>query len=215
MAAPDPIDEVLSDVHRERANALTMTRIVVAAWVLFISVPVTAQVSAPQLWKARAFEAADKLKTLEAKIDRLRKSWQSPEANALKCEGMLETAFILHLTEEAIVHKVLNNGKHGFKIVLSGGDQGVFELMYIYDPQTWHLIAASVLSLPKAWHLVFPASALREMGDLVLIIQGEQATSSTWSMAFSLNESFWAHVQPSQQPSQTPPPQSKGRSRPR
>jgi len=176
---------------------------------LFMSVPVAGQVSAPQLWKARAFEAADKLKTLRSKIDRLRGSWQSPQANELKCEIMLESAFVLHVTEEAIVHKVLDNGKHGFKIVLSGGDQGIFELMYIYDPQTWHLMAASVLSLPKGWHLGFLA------GALVLSIQGERATSTTCSIGFSLDEPFWAHVMPSPRPSQMPQPQSKGGARPR
>jgi hypothetical protein len=163
------------------------------------------------LWKARALEAADKLKTLESKIDRLRESWQSPEANALKCEGMLETAFILHLTEEAIVHKVQDKGMHGFKIILNGGDQGFFELMYVYDPQTWRLKATTVLSLPKAWQLVF---TLAEGGGILLSIRGERATSPMCNIGFSLTEPFWAYVLPAEPSSPTPPPSKRG-ARPR
>ena len=181
-----------------------------AAWVLFMSEPVTAQVSAPQLWKARALEAADKLKTLESKIDRLRGSWQSPEANALKCEVMLESAFILHLTEEAIVHKVLDGGHHGFKIILNGGDQGVFDLMYVYDSRTWQLTAASMFSLPKAWQLIFFAGTSPEVRGFILLIQGEQAAAPMCSMAFSPDKPFWAHALPAEPLTPTPPPPKKG-----
>lgn len=158
------------------------------------SLPATAQVSAPQLWKARALEAAEKLETLRSKVLSLQDRWHSQEANETKCEAMLESAFLLHLTHESSAHKVLENGKHGFKIILNGGDQGLFDLTYFYDPKTWSLTSARVLLLPQAWELVLPSGELRGMGGIMLIIQGKEAKRLTCTMGFSLTEPFWAHV---------------------
>jgi hypothetical protein len=165
--------------------------------ILLVAGPVMAQVSAPQLWKARGLEAHDKIKTFETKIERLSKSWESPEANALKCEGMLEFAFAMHLADEAMVHKVLKDGRHVFKIVLNGGDQGFFDLSYVYEPQTWRLVAVTVFSLPKDWNLMFPPAG--DKGGAMLLDLGD-ASMTTCLIGFSLSQPFWARVVPASSP---------------
>jgi hypothetical protein len=89
---------------------------------------VNSQVNTPQLWKARALEAGEKLQTLQKRLHALRERWNSQEAIEAKCEAMLETAFAMHLTHESIAHKVLKSGWRAFKIVLNGGEQGLFDL---------------------------------------------------------------------------------------
>jgi hypothetical protein len=79
--------------------------------VVLINTPAASQ-SVPQLWKARAFEAGERLRALRSKLEQFRDRWNSHEANYLKCESMLESAFALHLTHESIAHKILKSGRH-------------------------------------------------------------------------------------------------------
>src|SRR5947208_4225627 len=112
---------------------------------------VDAQVGASHLWKARAFQAEDHLKTLTPELDAIRGEGASPRAEELKCEAMLEGAFALHRTREHRVHQVLKSGLHVFKIVLDGGKGGVFDLSYFCDADESRLISIQVLSVPQAW----------------------------------------------------------------
>jgi hypothetical protein len=161
--------------------------------IALITTPLAAQMAAPQLWKARALEAGEKLQALSRKLEALRDRWNTREANELKCEIMLESAFALHLTHESIAHKILKSGRHAFKIVLNGGDQGLFDLTYIYDPATWSLVSMEVLSLPRAWEVIHPAEA-RSMGGVLLLVKDKGDGDPRCVFGFSQDSPFFAHV---------------------
>ena len=95
--------------------------------------PSTAQVSAPQLWKARALEAAGKLRSLDAKLATLQDRWDSDEANETKCEAILESAFALHIAQESLVHIISKSGEHAFRIILDHNDNERFDLRRLDD----------------------------------------------------------------------------------
>lgn len=161
---------------------------------LLAAPPLTAQVNPPQLWKSRALEATEKLQTLRRKLETLRDRWNTGEANETKCEAMLETAFTMHLTHESIVHKVLKSGKHAFKIILNGGEQGLFDLSYIYDPKTWTLTSVEVLSLPRAWELIHPTGEARTVGAILLVVKDTGDSPPRCAFGFSQESPFFAHV---------------------
>ena len=107
---------------------------------------------------------------------------------------MLESAFMLHITDKSIVHKVVKGGDHGFKIVLNGGDQGLFDLTYFYNPRNWNLTSAAILSLPHAWELFLPSGEVKNMNAVVLLIKAKEESTPTCILGFSLSEPFLAHV---------------------
>jgi hypothetical protein len=161
--------------------------------VLFAA-PVNSQLNAPQLWKAKALEAGEKLQTLQKRLHALRERWNSQQANEAKCEAMLETAFAMHLTHESIAHKVLRSGWHAFKIILNGGEQGLFDLTYIYDPATWNLTPVEVLSLPHAWELIHPVGDARKLGARLLVVKDSSEGEPRCVFGFSQEAPFFAHV---------------------
>ena len=106
---------------------------------------------------------------------------------------MLETAFALHLTHESIAHKVLNNGRHAFKIILNGGERGLFDLTYIYDAKTWSITSMEVLSLPRAWEVIHPSEA-RAMGAMFLVVKDNGEAAPRCAFVFRQDSPFFAHV---------------------
>jgi hypothetical protein len=175
-----------------RTSSLLIALIALLSSVL-ITTPVIAQVGVPQLWRARALEAGENLQTLGRKLEPIRDRWNTREANELKCEIMLETAFALHLTHESIAHKVLKNGRHAFKIVLSGGEQGLFDLTYIYDPISWSITSMEILSLPRMWELIYPTE-VRSRGGVLLLIKDKADADPRCVLGFSQDMPFFAHV---------------------
>lgn len=183
-------------------RALSVGVVTMLLLLLMASEPATGQVTASHLWKARALEAADNLRGLQKKLDTLRSRWDSEEANETKCEAMLESAYALHITQESTVHKVTPGGHHAFKIILSGGDKGMFDLTYLYDPGTWRLSSGKILALPRDWELFLPVGEMRELGGAILVITKE-ASVPFCSVAFSLDDPFLAHVIRSEKQSPT------------
>lgn len=176
-----------------------MARLYINPWihmtilsVVMTATPVAAQENAPLLWKARALEAGEKLEALGQKLETFRERWKTEEANETKCEAMLEAAFVLHLTNESMVHKVLARG-HVFKIILNGGEQGFFDLSYVYDPEGWRITAMSILSLPREWEAVYPVEA-RKLNAMLLLVKDKGNAAPRCVFAFSQEAPFLAHV---------------------
>jgi len=107
------------------------------------------------IWKARAIEAGKKLELLQAKLKKIPEGqWDSKEAKFARCEAMLESAYALHVAMEDVVHKV--DGKvEVFHIVLSGGDEGAFDIAYLYSSPGTDLVATRIDKLTRGWQLFF------------------------------------------------------------
>jgi len=137
--------------------------------VVFLIIPQGAlcQTSISTLWKARALESADRLKDLQARLNKVSKSdWNSKAASKLRCEVMLETAYALHVTSEETVHKT-DNQLDFFHIMLSGGKEaGLFDIMYIYSSKG-ELLGTRIDMLPKDWQLIFLAPIIGKMQILL------------------------------------------------
>jgi hypothetical protein len=171
---------------------LSMSLIVGLLALVLLSTPAASQ-SVPQLWKARALEAGEKLQALRRKLEQFRDRWNSQEANDLKCESLLESAFALHLTHESIAHKILKSDRHAFKIVLNGGDQGLFDLTYMYDPPNWTLVSMEILALPRAWEVIHPRE-LKSAGGVMLLVRDKADADPRCVFGFSQDDPFLAHV---------------------
>ncbi len=155
---------------------------------------VEAQVGASHLWKARAFQAEDHLKTLTPELDAIRGEKASPRAEELKCEAMLEGAFALHRTREHRVHQVLKSGLHVFKIVLDGGKGGVFDLSYFYDADESRLISIQVLSVPHSWGVTRPIDDAPHPGAILVAVNDRPDGGPRCVLGFSLKEPPFAYV---------------------
>jgi len=155
---------------------------------------VEARVGASQLWKARASEAGDHLKTLTMELDAIRGNGTSARAEELKCEAMLEAAFVLHLTREPLVHQVLRSGLHVFKIVLDGGKRGVFDLSYFYDADESRLISIQVLSVPESWEVTRPIDQAPHPGAILVAVNDRPDGGPRCVLGFSLKEPPFAYV---------------------
>ena len=95
---------------------------------LLISCPIISesQLSVSSTWKARAFEASDNLKSLEAKMQKYPEG--SKQSTYLKCKMMIEFAFAGHIALEDTVHKKEDEAVV-FHLVLNGGEKaGLFDL---------------------------------------------------------------------------------------
>lgn len=154
---------------------------------------VEARVTASQLWKARALEAGGNLKTLTTMLQALDGEAHAARVNDLKCEAMLEAAFARHADQPSVVHKVLDSGMHVFKIVLSGGEQGTFDLSYFYDPEGSKPIAVQVLSLPASWRLTHPGGHGRDQSAILLSIH-DRLDETRCLLGFRTSDPFLAFV---------------------
>ena len=120
--------------------------------VLLISSPMVSwsQLSIASLWKARAFEAKDNLDSLQAKMTKY--SSESKEATFLRCQMMIEFAFVGHIALEEITHKKEADAEV-FHLILNGGEnEGLFDLAFVYTREGKHQLTR-VDILPKDWHL--------------------------------------------------------------
>ena len=149
---------------------------------------------ASQVWKARAFQAGDHLKTLARELDAIRGDGASDRAEGLKCEAMLERALALHLTREGRVHQVLKSGLHVFKIVLDGGKRGVFDLSYFYDADESQLISMQVLSVPQSWGVTRPIADAPHPGAILVSVNDRPDGRPRCVLGFSLKEPPFAYV---------------------
>jgi hypothetical protein len=118
------------------------------------------------LWKAKALESFERLGSLEDALKKVANRWNSSEAKRLRCESMMETAFASHVHPDLAptVHKT-GDGLEFFKVVLNGGENGLFDLTYVYDGNTHR--ATKVMMLPRGWEVIFPTEA-KEIGFLVI-----------------------------------------------
>jgi hypothetical protein len=149
---------------------------------------------ASQVWKARASQAEDHLKTLVRELDAIGGDAVSARAEALKCEAMLESAFALHLAREARVHQVLKSGLHVFKIVLDGGKRGVFDLSYFYDADESKLISVQVLSVPPSWGVTRPIDEAPHPDAILVSVNDRPDGGPRCVLGFSLKEPPFAYV---------------------
>ena len=105
------------------------------------------------LWKARALEARDKTDVLSAKLKKV--PWESKEAGKLKCETLIEFAYMSHIALEDVVHKKEPDGAEVFHFILNGGqEEGLFDLVYVYE-SNGALHSTRIDLLPKNWHITF------------------------------------------------------------
>ena len=68
----------LGCVYKVKAVDTKTLSTIVGIICLLVSPPVTAQVNAPQLWKARALQAAENAKTFESRL-KSAGDWNSPD----------------------------------------------------------------------------------------------------------------------------------------
>jgi len=149
--------------------------------------------SAAQRWRVRAVQADANLKTL-AGLDTFAAAGGAPRADGLRCEAMLEAAFARHGDPASPVHQVLEGGLQVFKIVLDGGERGVFDLSYFYGADGWRLIAAQVLSVPRSWVVAQPVGRAR---TLLLATEGDADHPNGCVVALSLQDPLRSYVVPS------------------
>lgn len=123
----------------------------VAISILLAHAPSRSEFSVSALWKARAFDARDELDRLNTKLAQA--APDSQEANFLRCRMMVEFAFANHLAHEELAHKKERDAE-AFHIMLNGGKDGLFDLVYVYG-YNGSLQAARIDLLPKDWHLTF------------------------------------------------------------
>ncbi len=124
------------------------------AWLFVTSIlfatPARSELSISSLWKARAFEAIEKGETLQRNLKQI--PWESKEADFVKCQIMVEAAFMMHLTHEDLAHK-RDEKADVFHFILNGGEQaGLFDLAYLYSP-AGNYEGVRIDLLPKNWHL--------------------------------------------------------------
>src|SRR5215813_6481439 len=131
---------------------------------------------ASQVWKARAFQAGDHLKTLARELDAIRGDGASDRAEGLKCEAVLES------------------GLHVFKIVLDGGKRGVFDLSYFYDADESQLISMQVLSVPQSWGVTRPIADAPHPGAILVSVNDRPDGRPRCVLGFSLKEPPFAYV---------------------
>jgi hypothetical protein len=168
----------------ERQERSLLQRLVLLNFVLCGLAADAVARSPATIWKARALEAGDKVKSLHTRLEKVPDAeWNSPEANYTKCSAMLESAYSLHLTQERIVHKTGTNGET-FYILLSGGDAGTFGIGYVYS-KVGELVASRIDGLPTGWHLDFVVGA----PNLVAVKEPEVCT-----FIFHLSDPFKATV---------------------
>lgn len=112
----------------------------------------SAQLSVSSLWKGVAFEARHNIETLQDKLKQ--HSWENKQAQFIKCQIMVQFAFVMHISHEDIAHKQEGNF-HAFHILLNGGEEdGLFDLVYVYTNEGQHSVTRLDL-LPKGWHLTY------------------------------------------------------------
>jgi hypothetical protein len=127
---------------------------VLAACVVVAAPPTAAAPSIASQWKAHAFDAAAALEASDTRAKKLSKATDSPAWKHFVLETMLRAAWVLHLTQEEVVHKKEPGGE-AFHLVLNGGkDAGLLDVVYLYDAKG-RPIGTRVDSLPKGWRLVF------------------------------------------------------------
>ncbi len=153
---------------------------------LFLMPLQAAQAQSPStLWKARAFEATEKLESLSKRLEKMKGNlWNSPEAKKLKCESVMEFAYAsqLHPSLASMVHKT-EEGIDYFKIILNAGDN-IFDLTYVYKGNT-HM-ATKLMSLPKDWEVIISPKA----NNIVFIVM-----PGACSVALNLSNPFFYSVQ--------------------
>jgi hypothetical protein len=87
------------------------------------------QLSASSLWKGVAFEALHNIETLQEQLKQHPRG--SNQAQFLKCQIMVQSACVMHISNEEIAHK-LEESLHAFHILLNGGkDHGLFDPVYV------------------------------------------------------------------------------------
>jgi hypothetical protein len=132
-------------------------RTVIIVVLLCASAPTRASgQSVPTLWKARALEAADKIEGLGKRVG------GKAGPDVARCETMLEMAYGQHLVNPDIVVKSTDSVM-SYHLILSGGDAGMFDLVYNYD-HTGQLLGTAVHSLPKGWKIVQVLAEPRAFG---------------------------------------------------
>jgi hypothetical protein len=158
-----------------------------------------------QRWKVRAAVADANLKTL-AGLDSFAAAGGARAG--LRCEAMLEAAFARHGDPASPVHQVLPGGLQVFKIVLDGGQRGVFDLSYFYGADGSRLIAAQVLSVPRSWVVAQAAGRTR---TLLLATDGDAEQPGGCVVALSLQDPLLSYVVPSMRGGPERPAPSRSR----
>ncbi|WP_447600244.1 hypothetical protein [Nitrospira sp. Nam80] len=111
-----------------------------------------AELSVSSLWKGVAFEARNNVEKLQDKLKQ--HPWESKQAQFLRCQIMVQFAFVAHISHEEIAHK-REEGFHAFHILLNGGEEhGLFDLVYVYTNEGEHSVTRLDL-LPKGWNLTY------------------------------------------------------------
>lgn len=100
-----------------------------------------------------AFEALHNIETLREKLKE--HPWDSKEAQFMKCQIMVQYAFVMHISNEEIAHKQ-EGSFHAFHILLNEGgeDRRLFDLVYVYTNEGQHSVTRVDL-LPKGWRLTY------------------------------------------------------------
>jgi hypothetical protein len=119
-----------------------------------------AKVSIASQWKARAFDAIERLKNYGKQMKNGGVS--AAEEHQLSVWMVVEYAYAAHLDPDLgkSVHKSEPDGGESFHLLLNGGDAGLFDLLYTYDKKG-ELKGTRVDMLPKGWSVgVLPGSQL-------------------------------------------------------
>ncbi len=116
--------------------------------------PVWAQAPST-LWKARGLEAAEKLEAITPRMSSKDKS----DAKRATWEGLLEAAYALHVARPEVVRKVTGKNE-AFHLILSAGEAGLLDVVYLYSPKTGENHGLRVDRLPTGWQVLLIKDAL-------------------------------------------------------
>ncbi len=99
------------------------------------------------LWKARAAQASEKLKEIKKKMAK-------DNSKVLRFEGMVESAYAMIVAAPDVTMKKTPT-LATYHLLLSYGDDGMLDVVYLYDLKTKKYIGLRVDRLPKNRGVVF------------------------------------------------------------
>ncbi|PKN39050.1 MAG: hypothetical protein CVU62_02310 [Deltaproteobacteria bacterium HGW-Deltaproteobacteria-2] len=129
-----------------------MKKIIIALFIFcFFSTALAQDVDL--LWKARALQGLENLKKMEKQLNS-EKQVKNDDLEKLKYEAMLEAAYAMIIGEpETTVKKT--SLVAAYHLIISFGDDGMLDVVYLYDIKTYKYISMRVDKIPKNRGIVF------------------------------------------------------------
>jgi hypothetical protein len=133
-------------------------------------------------WKARALKASENL-------EKINKKMVKDDSKKLRFEGMVESAYKLIVAAPEITTKKTPTIA-SYHLLLSYGDDGMLDVVYLYDLKTSKYFAVRIDHLPKYRSVVF--SQVNKLDDLITIANNSDSKEPI--VMFSKSDPFKVSV---------------------